>query len=193
MGIHGSSSPLRGLSPSLPAVSKLIWDFTALGWLKSVLPLAMESLNSPPANVCWSTGCDIAARHVFDPLCLYAPARLSVNHRCRTDCLFLGNVRRTSRHHGRGDVNGLPGVNPPVFISYQGAECRTAIEFELPPTFFFKLFFCVSAFDMLSAWKRTAPCHSSSGNFLMCHSVSYAMNKHADVQRDERWVRNETV
>lgn len=48
MGIHGSSSSLRGLSPSLPSVSKLIWDSTALGWLKSVLPLAMESLNSPP-------------------------------------------------------------------------------------------------------------------------------------------------
>lgn len=48
MGIHGSSSSLRGPSPSLPSVSKLIWDSAALGWLKSVLPLAMESLNPPP-------------------------------------------------------------------------------------------------------------------------------------------------
>lgn len=52
-------------------------------------------------------------------------------------------------------------------------------------------FVSVSAFDMLSAWKFTAPCHSSSSNFLMCHSVSYVMNKHADVQRDEHWVSNE--
>lgn len=46
----------------------------------------------------------------------------------------------------------------------------------------------MSAFDMLSGWKFTALCHSSSCNLLMCHTVSYVMNKHADVQRDECWL-----
>lgn len=47
---------------------------------------------------------------------------------------------------------------------------------------------CLPAFDMLSAWKFTAPCHSFSSNLLMCHSESHVMNKHADVQRDECWL-----
>lgn len=35
MEIHGSRY-LRGLPPSLPSVNKLIWDSTAIDWLKNV-------------------------------------------------------------------------------------------------------------------------------------------------------------
>lgn len=88
---------------------------------------------------------------------------------------------------GWGDLYVPPphisSIMPWVFISYHDPERCTAIEFG---HFFIPL--CLSAFDMLSAWKFTAPCHSSSSNLLMCHSVSHVMNKHADVQRDECWL-----
>lgn len=67
-----------------------------------------------------------------------------------------------------------------VFTSHRDPKCCATIE--SGPLF---IPLCLTAFDMLSAWKFTAACHSSCSNLLMCHSESRVMNKHADVQRDE--------
>lgn len=60
-------------------------------------------------------------------------AWLPLSFRFRTGCLFVGRRVMHQPSPGPGCVNGRPGVNPTVFISYQDAECCTTIEFETPP------------------------------------------------------------
>lgn len=143
----------------------------------------MESQDSPYK----STGCDIVALHVFDPLCLLMLACLCESAMQNRPCLFLWNVQCSSRH-----LDEVICVNRRCTYQVKCLECSFPIPIpsvvqQLNLAVFYS-FVSVSAFDMLSVWKFTAPCHSSSSNLLMCHSVSYVMNKHADVQRDECWL-----
>lgn len=133
---------LRVLSPSFPSVSKLVWDFAALGWLKCVLPQAIESQDSPCLLVYRMWHC--CSARLWSSLSFYAGSPLWISN-AEQPVFISWKCAVLLPSPGWGDLYGPPlhisNVNPPVFISYQDPESRTAIEFGL--LVFFKLFFCV--------------------------------------------------
>lgn len=143
---------------------------------------------SPLGSPYKSTGCDIVAARLWSPLSFYVGLSLWISN-AEQDVFIPLKCAMLQPSPAWGDLYEpllhISSIIPRMFISDHDPKHCTAIEFG----HFFYSFVSVSVFDILSAWKFTAPCHSSSSSLLMCHSVSYVMNKHVDLQSAECWFK----